>query len=73
MAAVSEQAFRVLQQRVAAVETRLSEADSAFGETLYRLRRESIATRIELSRLLEQTGLSPATDEEIDTVLENES
>jgi hypothetical protein len=68
----SEQAFRVLQQRVAAVEARLSEIDPAFGASLYRLERESIRTRIELGRLLDRDGIARASEEEIDAVIEEQ-
>jgi hypothetical protein len=39
---------------------------------LYRLRRDSIGTRIELGRLLDQAGVARASDEEIDAILDVE-
>lgn len=70
MSPVSEQAFRVLQQRVGVLETRLSELESAFGRTLYHQRRDLAALRIEVGRLLDRDGIARATDEEIDEVIE---
>lgn len=62
----------VLEQRIRALEARLAEVEGGYGDTLYRLRRDSIGARIELGRLLERDGLARATDDEIDAALEAE-
>jgi hypothetical protein len=51
-----------LEQRIRALEARLAEVEGGYGDTLYRLRRDSIATRIDLGRLLDQAGVARATD-----------
>jgi hypothetical protein len=61
-----------LEQRIRALEARLAEVEGGYGDTLYRLRRDSIATRIDLGRLLGQAGVAQATDEEIDAILDVE-
>jgi hypothetical protein len=48
-----------LEQRIRALEARLAEVEGGYGDTLYRLRRDSIGTRIELGRLLDQAGVAP--------------
>jgi hypothetical protein len=58
-----------LEQRIRALEARLAEVEGGYDNTLYRLRRDSVGTRIELGRLLDQAGVSRATDEEIDAIL----
>ncbi|MBV9012122.1 MAG: hypothetical protein JO272_08730 [Pseudonocardiales bacterium] len=57
-----------LEQRIRALEARLAEVEGGYGDTLYRLRRDSIATRIDLGRLLDQAGVARATNEEIDAI-----
>jgi hypothetical protein len=61
-----------LEQRIRALEARLAEVEGGYGDTLYRLRRDSIGTRIELGRLLDQAGIARASDEEIDAILDVE-
>jgi hypothetical protein len=61
-----------LEQRIRALEARLAEVEGGYGDTLYRLRRDSIGTRIELGRLLDQAGVARASDEEIDAILDVE-
>lgn len=61
-----------LEQRIRALESRLAEVEGGYGDTLYRVRRETIATRIDLGRLLERAGLPQASDAEIDAVLDED-
>ena len=71
--AVSEQAFRVLQQRLTAVEGRLSEIDNAFGETLYRLERRTIRQELATDTLLHHLGLPQPTEEQVDPRIEEQA
>lgn len=59
-----------LEHRIRALESRLAEVEGGYGDILYRVRRETVATRIDLGRLLDRAGLPQATDEEIDAVLD---
>lgn len=61
-----------LEQRIRALESRLAEVEGGYGDTLYRVRRETVATRIDLGRLLEQAGLPRASEAEIDAVLDED-
>jgi hypothetical protein len=61
-----------LEQRIRALEPRLAEVEGGYGDPLYRVCRETIATRIGLGRLLDQAGLPQASDEEIDAVLDED-
>ncbi|MDN5747759.1 MAG: hypothetical protein L0H64_04480 [Pseudonocardia sp.] len=61
-----------LEQRIRALESRLAEGEGGYGDTRYRVRRETIATRLDVGRLLDQAGLPRAGDEEIDAVLDED-
>lgn len=61
-----------LQKQIRALEARLLDLEGGHSETLYRLRRESVATRIDLGAVLSRMDLAPATDEQIDAVLDSE-
>lgn len=52
--------------------TTLAEVECGYGDTLHKVRRESVATRIDLARLLDQAGIPRAGDDEIDAVLDEE-
>ncbi|MGH3852249.1 MAG: hypothetical protein ACRDR6_01870 [Pseudonocardiaceae bacterium] len=65
--------LRSLEQRIRALEARLADVEGGYGDTLYRLQREAIGTRITLSRMAAQAGLRVASEEEIDAALDEET
>jgi hypothetical protein len=61
-----------LARRVALLERRLADVEGPYAETLYQLRRESVATRITLGRMAQAAGVPVATAAEIDAALDEE-
>lgn len=61
-----------LEQRIRALESRLAEVEGGYGDTLYRVRRDTVAMRIDVGRLLDQAGLPQASAAEIDAVLDED-
>jgi hypothetical protein len=55
--------------RVTALEARVAEVETSFGESIYRLERDSVATRLDLATILASMGLPAATAEQVDEVL----
>ncbi len=64
--------LHTLTARLAAVEARLAELEGGHGATLYHLRRESVATKINVERIMTYMNLRPATDDDVDAVLDAE-
>jgi hypothetical protein len=64
--------LQTLERRVQALEARLADVEGGFGETIYRLRRDSIRSRIETGTILGHLGLARASEEEIDAELDRE-
>lgn len=65
-------ALQALERRVTAMETRVTEIESSYGGSLYELRRDSVATRIDLRTILAHMGLPAATADDVDEVLNAE-
>ncbi|MBV9315224.1 MAG: hypothetical protein JO100_16170 [Pseudonocardia sp.] len=62
-----------LEVPLRAVEARLAEVEGSYGDTLYRLRRESISIRITLGRIAGHLGLAVASRTEVDAALDEET
>jgi hypothetical protein len=54
-----------LAQRLRAVEARLAEIEGGDGETLYRLQRETVRTRLDVGKIANHLGLTATTDAEV--------
>jgi hypothetical protein len=64
--------IQTLERRIAALEARLADIEGGYGDTLYKLHRHAIGTDLTLGRIAQHLGVTPATDDEIDTALEAE-
>jgi len=64
--------LHAMEARIAALEARIADIEGGYGQTLYRNRRDLVGLRIEVGSLLDQAGLSRATDARIDAVLDQE-
>jgi hypothetical protein len=64
--------LQTLERRIQALEARLAEVEGGYGETIYRLRRESVQNRIEIGTILGHLGLPRASEEDIDAELDRE-
>lgn len=62
-----------LERRIIALEARLAEIESAYGDTLYEVKREVIENRLNMGLLLGHFGIPPVTSEAVDAVLEDNS
>jgi hypothetical protein len=60
----------LLERRLALVEARLAELESAYGDTLYKMHRRAIMTDLNLAKVLDHLGIASATDDDIDAVLD---
>jgi len=64
--------LHTLEQRVRALEARLTEVEGGYGETSYRLRRDSVRTNLNVAKLMVHMQLTPTTDAEVDAALDEE-
>jgi hypothetical protein len=55
-----------------ALQARVSDVEVGHGDTLYKLRRESVGMRLDLSRMLAHMGIPSTTAAEVDEVLDAE-
>jgi hypothetical protein len=60
----------LLERRLALVEARLAELESAYGDTSYKLHRRAIVTDLNVAKVLDHLGITAATGDDVDTVLE---
>jgi hypothetical protein len=60
----------LLERRLALVEARLAELESAYGDTLYKLHRRAIMTDLNVAKVLDHLGIASATGDEVDAALE---
>lgn len=59
----------LLERRLALVEARLAELESAYGDTLYKLHRRVVMTDLNAVKVLDHLGIATATDDDVDPVL----
>lgn len=59
-----------LRRRVAALESRVSEVEEGYGETLYVLHRHAVRTDLTLARIADHLGVQGPTDAEVDAAIE---
>jgi hypothetical protein len=60
----------MLERRVATLEARLNELEVTHGSTLYELRRDSVETKLNVSKILQHLGIAPTTRQEVDALLD---
>ncbi|MBV9315775.1 MAG: hypothetical protein JO100_19045 [Pseudonocardia sp.] len=59
--------------RLDALEHRVRDMEGSYGETLYRLRRESIRNDLRTARIMAHLGVGDVTEADIDAVLDAEA
>ncbi|MBO2455094.1 hypothetical protein J4573_48970 [Actinomadura barringtoniae] len=64
--------MHTLELRLTALEARVADVENHFGGQLYQIRRESVATQLNLGKIMDHLGVAAATDAEADEVLDNE-
>lgn len=64
--------LRTLELRIAALEARLAEVDGGYGDTLYKLHRDSVENRLGMRTILEHLALPRVTEEQLDEALDQE-
>lgn len=57
-------------ERLTAVEARIADIESGYGQTIYRLERRTVRTELGVARILQHLGLAPVDDEHVDQVLD---
>ncbi|KAB2341364.1 hypothetical protein [Actinomadura rudentiformis] len=64
--------MQTLELRLTALEARGADVENHFGMQLYKIRRESVATQLDLGKIMQHLGVAEATEDEIDEVLDSE-
>jgi hypothetical protein len=64
--------LQTLERRIAALEARLADVEGGYGDTLYKLHRSAVQTRLDLRKILAQMNIEPTSDEEISAALDEE-
>jgi hypothetical protein len=59
-----------LAARLAATEARLADIEGGYGRTIYRLERSAVRLELNLGTVMEQLGVTAATEDEVDAVLD---
>jgi hypothetical protein len=62
--------LQTLERRMTALEARLADIEGGYGETIYKLHRMSIKTNLDVTKIINQLGLEPATETDVDNVLD---
>ncbi|MBF6301899.1 hypothetical protein IU459_30780 [Nocardia amamiensis] len=62
-----------LERRVTALEGRVTDIETSYGEIMYETHRHVLGLDITLSRMADKLGVSRATDAEIDAAIEDRS
>jgi uncharacterized coiled-coil protein SlyX len=62
--------IQTLEQRVRALEARLAEVEGGYANTLYRLQRDVVGTRLDIRKVLTHLSIPATTEDEIDAVLD---
>lgn len=57
-------------RRITTLEGRVREIETSLGETSYRLRRDTVANRLGIERILDHLELSRITGSQVDEVLD---
>lgn len=56
--------------RVTALEARMSEIETSYGESIYRLERRTTRTDLNVLKMLRHMGIPETTEAEVDEVLD---
>jgi len=64
--------LQTLERRILALEARLADVEGGYGDTLYKLHRASVKTDLRTAKLLQHFEIEDVSDEEVDTVLDEE-
>jgi hypothetical protein len=62
--------LQTLERRLLALESRVSEIEGGYGETIYKLHRKVVKLDLGQDRILGHLGLEPVTEDEIDARIE---
>ena len=71
-AAVTTPTVHTLAKRLAAVEARLAEIETGYGETIYQMRRKVVRTDMRMALVMQHLGIEDVTDDEVDDALDAE-
>jgi hypothetical protein len=64
--------IQTLERRIAALEARLADIEGGYGDTLYRLRRESIKSDLRVARILDHLHIADVSEDDVDAILDQE-
>ena len=69
---VAMASLQTLERRIAALEARLAEVEGGYGDTMYKLHRDSVENRLGMRTILDHLNLPRITPEQIDEALDQE-
>jgi hypothetical protein len=64
--------LHTLELRMRTMEARIAELEGGYERTLYAMRRETIGLSLDMKTVVSHLGLNIHTEEDIDTVLDQE-
>lgn len=64
--------LQTLERRILALEARLADVEGGYGATLYKLHRASVKSELRAAKILGRLEIEDVTDEEVDTVRDQE-
>jgi hypothetical protein len=64
--------LQTLERRIAALEARLADIEGGYGDTLYKLRRDTVEAKLGIAQILNHLQLKPVSRETIDAALDED-
>jgi hypothetical protein len=64
--------LQTLERRILALEARLAEVEGGYGDTLYKVHRDSVANKLGIHRILDHLQIDRVTEEDVDNALDQE-
>jgi len=64
--------LQTLERRISALEARLADVEGGHGDSIYRLHRNSVELKLNMSRIMGHLGVATATADEVEAALDQE-
>jgi hypothetical protein len=64
--------LQTLERRISALEARLADVEGGYGDSIYRLHRNSVEVKLNMSRIMGHLGVAVATADEVEAALDQE-
>ncbi|MGH3678991.1 MAG: hypothetical protein ACRDT2_01500 [Natronosporangium sp.] len=64
--------LQTLERRIAALEARLAEVEGGYGESIFRLHRNSVELKLNVSRIMGHLGVAAANADEVEAAMDDD-